>query len=206
MKESPKILRSTKSAMCSGARSRRSIIGTRSVRCHAVSQRGRHDRSVSRKSSATLSRHYSRRGHRRGQRQHRRLAGDRDTPRRPVVPVTAKGYGNALMGRDRRRRGKYIIMGDADDSYDFLEIPQFVEKLREGYDLVRAAACHAAADASCPARCRFSIAGGATRCSPMARGGFARRSTTSIAACAASPKSCTSGSICAAPGWNSRPR
>jgi hypothetical protein len=34
-------------------------------------------------------------------------------------------------------RGKYIIMGDADDSYDFLEIAKFVEKLREGFDIVQ---------------------------------------------------------------------
>jgi glycosyltransferase involved in cell wall biosynthesis len=54
-----------------------------------------------------------------------------------VVPVAEKGYGNALMGGIAAARGEYIIMGDADDSYDFLEVPRFVEKLREGYDLVQ---------------------------------------------------------------------
>lgn len=54
-----------------------------------------------------------------------------------VVPVTEKGYGNALMGGIRAAQGKYVIMGDADDSYDFLEIPKFVEKLRAGHDLVQ---------------------------------------------------------------------
>jgi glycosyltransferase involved in cell wall biosynthesis len=54
-----------------------------------------------------------------------------------VVPVTAKGYGNALMGGIAAARGKYVIMGDADDSYDFLEVPRFVNKLRQGYDLVQ---------------------------------------------------------------------
>ncbi len=54
-----------------------------------------------------------------------------------VVPVEAKGYGNALMGGIASAKGRYVIMGDADDSYDFLEIPKFVEKLREGYDLVQ---------------------------------------------------------------------
>lgn len=54
-----------------------------------------------------------------------------------VVKVFEKGYGSALMGGIEAARGKYIIMGDADDSYDFLEIPKFVEKLREGYDLVQ---------------------------------------------------------------------
>ena len=54
-----------------------------------------------------------------------------------VVHVEAKGYGNALMGGIQAARGTYVIMGDADDSYDFLEIPRFVNKLREGYDLVQ---------------------------------------------------------------------
>lgn len=54
-----------------------------------------------------------------------------------VVAVQAKGYGNALMGGIAAARGKFIIMGDADDSYDFLETPKFVEKLRRGYDLVQ---------------------------------------------------------------------
>ena len=54
-----------------------------------------------------------------------------------VIPVKKKGYGNALMGGIEAARGKYIIMGDADDSYDFLDVPRFVEKLREGFDLVQ---------------------------------------------------------------------
>ena len=54
-----------------------------------------------------------------------------------VVRVAEKGYGNALMGGINAARGKYVIMGDADDSYDFLEIPKFVEKLREGKQLVQ---------------------------------------------------------------------
>ena len=54
-----------------------------------------------------------------------------------VVPVAARGYGNALMGGIEAARGRYVIMGDADDSYDFLEVPKFVERLREGYGLVQ---------------------------------------------------------------------
>lgn len=54
-----------------------------------------------------------------------------------VVPVSEKGYGNALMGGIEAARGRFVIMGDADDSYDFLEIPKFVDKLREGFDLVQ---------------------------------------------------------------------
>jgi len=53
-----------------------------------------------------------------------------------VIPVDEKGYGAALMGGISAARGRYVIMGDADDSYDFAEIPRFVETLREGYDLV----------------------------------------------------------------------
>ena len=54
-----------------------------------------------------------------------------------VVDVEAKGYGNALMGGIAAARGRFVIMGDADDSYDFAEIPKFVEKLRQGFDLVQ---------------------------------------------------------------------
>lgn len=54
-----------------------------------------------------------------------------------VVHVKAKGYGNALRGGIAEAHGKYVIMGDADDSYNFLEVPKFVEKLRLGHDLVQ---------------------------------------------------------------------
>jgi len=54
-----------------------------------------------------------------------------------VVTIREKGYGAALMGGISAARGKYILMGDADDSYDFREIPRFLEKLREGYDLAQ---------------------------------------------------------------------
>ena len=53
-----------------------------------------------------------------------------------VIPVEAKGYGNALMGGITAARGRYVIMGDADDSYDFLDFEHFMDKLREGHDLV----------------------------------------------------------------------
>jgi len=53
-----------------------------------------------------------------------------------VVPVAQKGYGNALRGGIEAAAGKWILMGDADDSYDFSNVKPFVEKLREGYELV----------------------------------------------------------------------
>src|ERR1700760_294023 len=53
-----------------------------------------------------------------------------------VVNVTDKGYGNALMGGILAARGEYVIMGDADDSYDFSNLMPFVTELRNGADLV----------------------------------------------------------------------
>jgi len=53
-----------------------------------------------------------------------------------VVQVNEKGYGRALTGGIRAAAGKWILMGDADDSYDFSEITGFVEKFQQGYDLV----------------------------------------------------------------------
>jgi glycosyltransferase involved in cell wall biosynthesis len=53
-----------------------------------------------------------------------------------VVNVEKKGYGSALISGIMAARGQYVIMGDADDSYDFAHIPRFLEKLREGFDLV----------------------------------------------------------------------
>ncbi|MES9537262.1 MULTISPECIES: glycosyltransferase family 2 protein [unclassified Actinomadura] len=53
-----------------------------------------------------------------------------------VVPVIDKGYGNALMGGIRAARGKYVAMGDADDSYDFATLGPFLDELRDGADLV----------------------------------------------------------------------
>ena len=53
-----------------------------------------------------------------------------------VIHVAEKGYGSALLGGIKAARGKYIIMGDADDSYDFTNLGPFLEKLRAGYELV----------------------------------------------------------------------
>jgi glycosyltransferase involved in cell wall biosynthesis len=53
-----------------------------------------------------------------------------------VVDVERKGYGAALLGGIESARGRYVVMGDADDSYDFADLDGFLTKLREGYDLV----------------------------------------------------------------------
>lgn len=53
-----------------------------------------------------------------------------------VVFVKEKGYGSALINGSKEAKGKYTIMGDCDDSYNFLELEEFIEKLREGNDFV----------------------------------------------------------------------
>jgi len=53
-----------------------------------------------------------------------------------VVPVAEKGYGNALRGGIAAAKGRFIVMGDADDSYDFSAFFPFIERLRNGADLV----------------------------------------------------------------------
>ena len=53
-----------------------------------------------------------------------------------VVTVREKGYGSALIGGTREARGKWLLMGDADDSYDFSEADRFVKKFQEGFELV----------------------------------------------------------------------
>ncbi|MGD2058073.1 MAG: glycosyltransferase family 2 protein [Anaerolineales bacterium] len=53
-----------------------------------------------------------------------------------VVQIKERGYGSALLGGINAAQGKYIIMGDADDSYDFSQLHEFFEKLRSGCDLV----------------------------------------------------------------------
>jgi glycosyltransferase involved in cell wall biosynthesis len=53
-----------------------------------------------------------------------------------VVPVARRGYGHALRGGIALARGRYVVMGDADQSYDFSHLPRFVEELRRGSDLV----------------------------------------------------------------------
>lgn len=54
-----------------------------------------------------------------------------------IISVSEKGYGSALFGGITAARGKYVIMGDADDSYDFSQLTPFLARLREGNDLVQ---------------------------------------------------------------------
>ena len=54
-----------------------------------------------------------------------------------AVAIPNKGYGNALMGGIAEAQGRFVIMGDADDSYDFSALDGFLQKLRAGYELVQ---------------------------------------------------------------------
>lgn len=65
--------------------------------------------------------------------------GSQDIARRlgaRLVNIPEKGYGSALRGGILAARGVYVIMGDADDSYDFTDLNPFIAQLRSGYDLV----------------------------------------------------------------------
>ena len=53
-----------------------------------------------------------------------------------VVRISEKGYGNALHGGIQAAHGKYVIMGDSDDSYDFSNLSLYMEELRKGNDIV----------------------------------------------------------------------
>jgi glycosyltransferase involved in cell wall biosynthesis len=53
-----------------------------------------------------------------------------------VVHVGRKGYGAALIGGIEAARGRFVIMADADDSYDFADLDGFVDRLRHGFKLV----------------------------------------------------------------------
>ena len=83
-----------------------------------------------------------------------------------VVAIAEKGYGNALRGGIIAARGEWIIMGDADASYDFAESDRFVKKFQEGYELVMGCRLPAGAEPFCPARCRGKTVGSAIPFSP----------------------------------------
>ena len=53
-----------------------------------------------------------------------------------VVPVETRGYGSALQSGIAAAQGEFVLMGDADDTYDFSQLNEFVAKLQEGFDLV----------------------------------------------------------------------
>jgi glycosyltransferase involved in cell wall biosynthesis len=64
----------------------------------------------------------------------REIAGSRGAR---VIVIPSKGYGSALMGGIAAAQGRFIIMGDADDSYDFLALDGFLQEMRAGYELAQ---------------------------------------------------------------------
>ncbi len=78
-----------------------------------------------------------------------------------VVPVAERGYGAALRGGIAAARGRYVVMGDADDSYDFSDLGGFLDALRGGATSSWATAS-AAASGRAPCPCCTSAS--ATRC------------------------------------------
>ena len=79
------------------------------------------------------------------------------------MPCERKGYGSALQGGIAAARGRYIIMGDADDSYDFTKLGPFIDRLRQGDELVMGNRFQGGIR---PAPCPGTTATSATRSSP----------------------------------------
>jgi len=97
-----------------------------------------------------------------------------------VVHVPAKGYGAALSAGMYEAEGTFVIMGDSDDSYNFLGLQPFVDKLREGYDLVMGNRFQGGISGG---QCRSATALSATRCSaPSAAGSTITRSAATFIA------------------------
>ncbi len=119
-----------------------------------------------------------------------------------VIRVPERGYGAALRAGIAASRGPFIIMGDADDSYDFTEVPRFVEKLREGHDIVTGNRFRGGIQPGAMPRLHKYF--GNPGLTALLNTFFTRASATVIVACADSPAACTTGWICEARGWNSR--
>ena len=122
-----------------------------------------------------------------------------------VVPVPVRGYGAALNAGIRAARGKYVLMADADDSYEFAHIPRFLAELRDG---LRPGHGQSLSRRHRPqSHARRCIAISATRCSASSAAPFSTRpSATSTAASAPSAKTPTSASPFAPPAWSSPAR
>jgi glycosyltransferase involved in cell wall biosynthesis len=118
-----------------------------------------------------------------------------------VAAISEKGYGSALIGGTRAAAGKWILMGDADDSYDFSEADRFVKKFQEGFDLVMG--CRPAAGRFSPARCRGRTGGSVILFCPSLGDFFLNvPSTTFTAACGVLPGTRLKRWICKRRAWN----
>ena len=121
-----------------------------------------------------------------------------------VVSVPVRGYGAALYHGALEARGRHIIMGDADDSYDFSKLDAFVEKLREGADLVMGNRFLGGVQAGAmPWKNRLI---GNPVLSAMGRLFFHSPAGTSIAGCVGSRATRSTVWGCRPPVWSSLPR
>ncbi len=120
-----------------------------------------------------------------------------------VVHVPERGYGAAYLGGFRAARGTYIVMGDADLTYDFGEVPRFVEHLSDGADLVMGNRMNNIQPGAMPWLHQYignPILSGFLNL--LFRTGCAMR-TAACARCVAAP---SRRWISARPAWSSRPR
>jgi glycosyltransferase involved in cell wall biosynthesis len=109
-----------------------------------------------------------------------------------VVHVKERGYGNALRGGIQAASGKWIVMGDADESYDFSETDRFVKKFQEGFELVNGCRMPQGGGKILPGAMPFSHRWlGNPLFSRMARHMFAAPIHEFIAACVGSRGNCT---------------
>ena len=84
-----------------------------------------------------------------------------------VVQVSRKGYGAALMGGIEEAKAPFVLMADADDSYDFLELPKFFQKAKEGFDLIQGCRLPGGGGELTKVRCHGLIATSETPFSPF---------------------------------------
>lgn len=121
-----------------------------------------------------------------------------------VVAVPVRGYGAALYHGSLEARGHFIIMGDADDSYDFSKLDAFMEKLREGADLVIGNRfLGGVRPGAMPWKNRYI---GNPVLTAIGRLFFDPPPAISTAGCAGFPEVPSIGWICRPPEWNSPPR
>ena len=121
-----------------------------------------------------------------------------------VVHEPRRGYGSAYLAGFAAARGRYIVMGDADLTYDFHEIPRFVEKLDEGAELVMGDRMDNIHPGAMPWLHRYVgnpvLTGDPQRLLPHRR---QRRALRHARRCGAT---CCRSSTCARPAWSSPPR
>jgi glycosyltransferase involved in cell wall biosynthesis len=110
-----------------------------------------------------------------------------------VVHEPRRGYGSAYLAGFAAARGKYVIMADADLTYDFNDIPRFLAELESGADLVMGDRMD-------------NIQPGTPCCPGRSTSSSAPACATRTAACAASAATCCRHWTCARPAWSSRPR